>query len=303
MSPEIPTAQPPAPAPQLPRLQYRGLQRSAKIPACVVSLDDLRRLYTNLNEKTREALDRHLETTPRRADISDEQFEQLKVQAREVGGLTVSVNGSGGEQVLATTATALAQASLPEQITSITFDSATALQAFNVTPLNRFRVHLDFTEPPGFNAYNPWDQPTPNGSQLEIIGSDETWVTGVYESTLTFFRQRRQHRSWLHGHITFNLLNYLLGFPAALWIIFRLDSTAPLSFQAIHGALRGALYVYLFLLALLIFRLIIGGFRWIFPLIEIEGARSKKARGLLGSVLGTLLLALLYDVLRTLLWS
>lgn len=69
-----------------------------------------------------------------------------------------------------------------------------------------------------------------------------------------------------------------------------------------HGTLRGAIYVYIVLLGLLIFRLIIAGFRWIFPLVELEGTRSKKARGVLGTILSALLLALLYDILKTLFW-
>ena len=66
-----------------------------------------------------------------------------------------------------------------------------------------------------------------------------------------------------------------------------------------HGALRGAVYVYIVILSLLVFRIIISGFRWIFPLVELGGARSKKVRGALATVFVTLLLALLYDVLKT----
>lgn len=172
----------------------------------------------------------------------------------------------------------------------------------NITPLNRFKLTLDFTEPPGFDAYNPWNQPTPNTSQLEVIGSDRTWVTAVYESTLAFFARRRRHRAWLHTQQAFNALHWLIGFPASLWVVYRLDSSVPV-FATLHPALRGAVYVYFFLLALLAIRMIIWGFRWIFPVIELEGARSKKAREALGLVLSSLLLALAYDVLRELFWN
>jgi len=230
-----------------------------------------------------------------------DRFEELKGEVLSNGTLAVTVYGANGEQIVSASVEALNDANLPDTITSIEFDSATALRPYNVTPLNRFTLRLDFSEPPGFNSYNPWNQPTPNRSQIEVIGNDDTWVTAVFSSTLSFFRQRQRWRGWLHSHVAFNVLNWLVGFPGALWITYRLDSSRLGVMNAMHTALRGALYVYVFLLGLLVFRGIVWGFRWIFPLVELDGARSKKVRGALGVVLSSLLLALLYDVLRAVL--
>lgn len=245
-------------------LEYRGLARSTNIPPCAVSLDDLRRLCGELAEKTREALELHLGTLSQPPDMTPAQFEDLKQQARRVATLSVTINGAYGEQIVAACDDAF-NANLPEEINWILFDSAAALRAYNVTPLNRFTLRLDFTEPPGFDSYNPWDQPTPNNSTLEVIGSDHTWVTAVYESALAFFNRRRQRRAWLHTQTTFNILNWLVGFPAALWIIYRLDSAVH-GISRMHSVLRGALYVYVFLLALLLFRGMFGACVGCFPL-------------------------------------
>jgi hypothetical protein len=283
-----------------PALNYRGLSHFTDIPPCAVSIADLRRLYRELSVKTGEALERHLSPWQRPADMSSEEFEALKQQAREIGTLTVIVDGAGGERIVSSSAEALDDDKLPENITAITFDSAAAIQTQNVTPLNRFKLKLDFTEPPGFNVYNPWDQPTPNASQLEVYGPDHTWVTAVQEATLSFFTRRRRRRKWLHSATTFNLLNYVLAFPGALWIVYRVDSHFAHALSGIHTALKGALYIYVFLLSLLVFRIIIGGFRWIFPVIEIDGARSTKVRVVAGTVLSSIILALLYDILKAL---
>lgn len=287
------SARSPAPA-----LNYRGLSHFTDIPPCAVSIADLRRLYRDLSVKTGEALERHLSPLQCPPDLSQEEFDALKQQARDIGTLTVVVDGAGGERIVSSSAEALDDDKLPETITTITFDSAAAIQTQNVTPLNRFKLKLDFTEPPGFNVYNPWDQPTPNSSQLEVYGPDHTWVTAVHEATLSFFARRKTRRRWLHSATTFNLLNYLLAFPGALWIVYRVDTRFSDALSGIHSSLRGALYIYIFLLALLIFRVMIGGFRWIFPVIELEGARSMKARVLAGTVLSSIVLALLYDVLK-----
>jgi hypothetical protein len=284
---------------QRPAYQYRGLFRVSRVEPCVISLADLRRLYADLNAKTAEALELHLGPLLKPADIEQTQFDELKAQARAEAHLTVTVLGSNGEQFVTRSVAGLADDNLPETITQITFDSASALQAYNATPLNRFTLRLDFSEPPGFDSYNPWDQPTPNSSQLEVIGSDQTWVTAVHESTLAFLRRRGRRRSWLHKHQWFNVLSWLVGLPSAFWIVYRIDSSLPVLGQ-MHTALRGALNVYLFLVAFLLFRGVLWGFRWLFPVVELEGARSTRVRGFVGVGLGSLLLALLYDVLKTL---
>jgi hypothetical protein len=292
---------PPAEANLNPVFNYRGLTRIARIPACIVSNADLQRLYRDLDAKAKQAMDKHIATIVRAPETTDEDWEKLKEEAWRVGHVTVSVTGTQGEQIVASSIEALDSSGLPHQIRSIVFDSAAgARQSYNVHMANRFVVELDFTEPPGFNAYNPWDDPTPNASKIEVVGDDDTWVTGVYQSILGFFALRKKNRGWLHSSEAFNLLNYVLGFPAALWVVFRLDSTAS-SLTGVHTALKGAVYVYVFLMVLLIFRGVVWAGRWLFPLIELHGARSVQARATFGVIVTGILTGFLYDVLKTLL--
>lgn len=286
-----------------PTFGYRGLCRTAVVPPCAVSIQDLRKLYTQLSGMTSEALDNYLNSINPQPGQDAAQLDALKKEARRIGGLTVIVIGAKGEQVVETSVEALSDENLPDKIMSITFDSASTLQRFNVSLLNRFRLNLDFKEPLGFHAYNPWNQPTLNNSSLEVIGPNTTWVTGVYETVLSFFRERKRKRGWLHSQNTFNILNWGLGFPGALWLTYRLDSFFQTTLQDLHVVLRGALYVYLVLLGLLAFRAVIAGFRWILPVVELEGSRSKKVRGVLGFVLSSFLLMLLYDVIKSIFWS
>jgi len=281
---------------------YRGVFRRSNNPSCTISVQDLRRLYADLSEKAGDALEKHIASVQKPESTNDEDWEALKERVREIGRLTAIVIGENGEQNVGQSATPLEEDQLPDRIVSVTFDSYSALQRENITPLNRFRLALDFTEPPAFGVYNPWDVPTPNGSSLEVTGADSTWATGVYESVLGFFRARARRRGWLHSPITFNLLNWLVGMPAALWIVYRLDAVASQFFSSIDAVLRGAIYVYIVLVVLLVFRLVIGGFRWTFPVVELQGARSSAVRRSLNVALSSLVLALGYDVIRTLVW-
>ena len=71
--------------PVLPTFAYSGLARTAIIPACFLSREDLRRLYRELSQKSDEALEHHLNGLKQRPDQTDDQFESVKALHREVG--------------------------------------------------------------------------------------------------------------------------------------------------------------------------------------------------------------------------
>ena len=97
------------------------------------------------------------------------------------------------------------------------------------------------------------------------------------------------------------LLSWLVGFPSALWVGFRVDTFLSHIDPSLHPALRGAIDIYIVLLALLVFRLVILGFRWLFPVIEIEGSRSIRTRASLSALLGSPLVAVVWDMARMIL--
>ncbi len=283
------------------QLSYRGRFRIARVPPCLITRNDLRRLYTQLDERASEALEKHIAILKRPPSLEEQAWNRTLQNLRHDARLTITVHGADGEQIVARSVEAISDDELPDRITLARFDSAAALQFINITPIHRFNVHLDFTEPPTFASYNPWSQPTPNASQIEVIGSDQTWVTGVYELIISFFRARRRRRAWLHTQRSFNAAHWIIGFPAALWIVYRLSYYAP-ALSRLHPALLGAIYAYVFLVSLLLFRGVIWSFRWLFPVVELAGSRPKGVRRVLSFVLGSLLLALLYDVLKGIIW-
>jgi hypothetical protein len=118
---------------------------------------------------------------------------------------------------------------------------------------------------------------------------------------MDFLRQRRRRRGWLHTQRWFSVAHWIIGFPAALWIVYRLNYSAP-ALNRLHPALLGAIYAYVFLMSLLVFSGMIWLFRWLFPVVELDGSRPKGMRRLISIVLTSLLLAMLYDVLKGILW-
>lgn len=110
-----------------------------------------------------------------------------------------------------------------------------------------------------------------------------------------FFDERKHRRRWLHGNTTFAALNWLLGFPIAIWLLVRYNNTMDSWLGDLHSAIKGMIYVYLFLALAFVFRVIIHGLRWAFPMVELEGARSLRVRALIVAGPGALLIFLLYS--------
>jgi len=256
-------------------------------------------LFGDLDALTREATGAQIDGLEPPAGVTPGDFARLKPQAKAEAGLVMYVYGRNGEQIALNTAAAITREVLPDRLANITYDSGARFKMqLNYDPINRFRLVFDFTESPVIVGYDPWNQPTPNGSQFEIIGSNQTWVAGVSDRVLSFLRARKRSRRWLHGATTFAILNWFVGLPAAFWLIYRLDSVTQRLVSGLPSALRTGVYVYVFLVLLVIFRGLIYILRWLFPIIELEGSRSKAARATGGVIALGLVTALLYDVLK-----
>jgi hypothetical protein len=278
---------------------YQGLSRTIQIPACVLSIEDLRKLFIDLDALTREVTSAQIDRLQQPANTTAVDFNHLKEQAKREAGLNMFVQGKNGEQVVLHSAAAITREILPDALLAITFDSAPRFNMqLNYDPLNRFRLVLDFRGPGSVISYDPWNYPTPNESSFTIVGNDQTWVAGVNEMVLSFLKARKRSRRWLHGPIMFTLGNWLVGFPAAFWLIYRLNGATQGLLAGLPAALRGGVYIYVFITLLLIFRTLVHVLRWLFPIIELEGSRSKAIRTTISAVELGLLSALIYDVLK-----
>jgi hypothetical protein len=278
---------------------YQGLSRSSRIPACVLSIEDLKRLFNELDTVTREVNVAQIDEGMKAAPVTvAADWERLTAVKKDVG-VTMFVQGRNGEQLVLFDAATINRETLPDKIDVITFDSSHRYNlAMGNDPLNRFKLILDLREPPAFVGYDPWSQPTPNESHFEIIGKNQTWVAGVNDKVLTFLGARKRKRLWLHGYVAFSLLQWVVAMPASLWIVYRLDGRLGPRITTLPSALHSALLIYVFLLTMLVFRGLIYVLRWLFPIVELEGSRSKAVRALVGAVEIGIISALLYDILR-----
>lgn len=281
---------------------FRNVVRTRPVPSCVLSRDDIIALTKLVEEKGREGASLHIGKLEQPVDVDRDEFDRACLLALSAPGMSALVTAANGEQLVVQSSEDLAPQTLPRRLQEMFFDTAAPHRTRNWEPENRVEVTLDFATPPGFDAYDPNSSPTPNKSRIDIRGASSTWVSGVEKALVDFFEERGTRRRWLHEHVWYNVYQWLVAIPGALWLVYRVDDLFELAERGMHGALAGAIYIYLFLVGFLVARGLVLGFRWTFPLIEFEGSVSGPTRSLVATILSSLLLALLYDVVKAIIF-
>ena len=275
----------------------RAVSRNVPVPPRVLSVDDIQKLYVILSDKTADSARRQLDIVVAGTNISSTEVEKRKADLVAIAPLCLWVQSPSGELLKITNAEDITANVLPDKISLIEFDSAIDFRLqVNTEPWNRFTLTLDFSEPPSFQQYNPWTQPTPNKSGLFIWSASSDWAAGVGKSVTDFLAHRRRWWLWIHTPNAYNVSSWVIGMPAAFWIVYRFESTFAATLDALPSVLRSALLIYGFLLALTLFRLSVYGLRWLFPLVEMKDSRIGPVRAF---VLGPIVagaVALVVDV-------
>lgn len=262
----------PGAIPALPPV-VRGTARQLQIPSCLLTPNDLRRLYRTLEQKAAEAADRQVATLTLQAGQTQQQFDALRSQVRTALTLVLRVQTGSGEWVGGTTMDPLTDEQLPSRIVKMEFDSSFLYRSqFHLAPNNAFTVTLDFSRPSVLDMGNV---PVANVSVAVISGLDATWANGLHDELVTFFRERPTRRGWLHFSQSYTLLVIVAGFPLSFDAVYHL---APLMRKAaLPDPLAVALYVYVVLLVLFLFRITFNYARWAFPKVELNAPRQHVA--------------------------
>lgn len=255
---------------------YVGAFRTFKPPACRLSRADLKVLFRLLSQKAGEVTARVVAELPE-AGPQGQTREDMTTYVRDLLLMRASIEGTRGEQVSGVSdPAALDEDQLTFHLKRITFDNSSTLKArFNNFPDNWVRVQLDFDTPPLFDLSNLSNEPTPNESLITVAGKDTTWVTGVFTELQHFFDSRRKHRGWLHAKQSYDLLLMFVGLPFTFRLLHFISRGYGAWLTSLAPTLSVAVYIYLFFVFLYVFRISFGIVRWLYPLVELEGTRSR----------------------------
>lgn len=227
--------------------------------------------------------------------------EQLRNELNDGYLFFVTVAGFNGDQINGTIEEVFDSPNFPKDVASLFVDSSTKLRGKNYQPRNSLVLFIDFRRPAIFDFNLMPSHATENNSYFSARGLDPTWVRGVYHELESFVREHRVGARWLHRHSVYDVLLFLVGFPVAFWVSFRLS--AIIGTAGSSEFLRAGLYLYAGISALWIFRALFHYARWLWPLVEFKRDDSTLAlhRAAWGVVSSILLYPFIYDVTKKLL--
>lgn len=122
----------------------RGTSRRFVIPSCLLTPNDLRRIFRLLETKAAEAAERQLATLTIQPGQTPAQFQELKNTVSSALALVVRLQ-TNSEWINGTTVDLLDDEQLPDGIVRVEFDSAFLYRSRfnNLVPNNAFTVTLD----------------------------------------------------------------------------------------------------------------------------------------------------------------
>lgn len=251
----------------------RGTIRQFVIPACSLGSEDLRRLHEVLRKRAGDVKAFQVGSLQRQPGQSDEQFQAFKDQVSALLDLLVKVDSGTGDWVAGTGADVLSDKELPDFITSVTYDSAFLFRGqMKTEPQNSFIVFLDFSRTQILDLTNLALGPEQNKSMVRVAGVDSTWVKAVNDDLRNFFNLRKNLRGWIHSRFSYDAVLWLVGFPADVECVYRIDRALKLN--QLPSSVSVLLYVLVFLLLLIVFRVLFNYTKWVFPKVEGPGRRA-----------------------------
>jgi len=273
---------------------------SQEVVTCSLNKDELHRLVQLLQERANTAAEHEVAKFEQRQQTDEEYAANIQTLS-ESFSLRVTVVGANGQELYGTIDEVFNSPNFPEQVKSFYVNSDAILKAaHNYYPRNSFEVFLDFSKPEVFDFSFLPSQRTPNESNFIVQGYEATWANGVFNEIRNFIKEKSAPLYFIHKHSIYDILLWILGFPFAFWVAYRCSGWIDVELKDLSVFVRNALYIYVAVAALVIFRIIFHYMRWIFPILEYRASTNKAIahRALLAALGIGIFGSFLYDLIK-----
>jgi hypothetical protein len=272
---------------------------SKKIGSLSFDKDDLRKLLNIL--QLRATAKSEIEYKKLESKNLDN-LENIRKNLNDCASLRISVTGFQSEELFGTIEEVFNSVSFPEAIKTIYLNSDLIYRStYQYYPENFFQLLIDFSKPKVFDfAFQP-NERTPNDSQFEVQGSDNTWVNGVFHEIDAYVTSKSSNFSSVHKGSVYDFLVWFFGIPFGFYVCYKIVNL-QLSFLKQQSFLEDIFLTYCFFLSLFILRILFHYFRWVYPMIEYRSKRSRSIghqAALLSISLG-IIGKVLYDAIKLL---
>lgn len=267
---------------------YKGQVRTSQVPCCTIELSHMERLFDFINDFNEGAIKQQIAAQVQNTNESDEDFEKRKALIKEYLIVTVQVLSSKGDVRFSFDKSIFVESNLPDTVEKIIIDNYSIYQnTFNLMPTNTIKVEFDFSKSKLFDFTSNPSYATANQSALSMQGEGDN-VVGTYEQVMSSLEDRTSKWAFLHKANTYDLVLWFFIAPILFWNLHKFDSIIGKLLTS-SAVFNGAVYVYLFVAMLWVYRIFFNGFRWLFPYLELK-TPSKKGPNARRAVLGTVFL-------------
>lgn len=270
------------------------LTYSRKIPirGYLLSLDDIKLIYRELDLLNREQGKKAISTLTIQEKESEEQFsERKKFLLNDAFKVTVSIIGYEGEVFYGENEKIFESNQLPKPIKTIFFTNQTAYaeHANGEPPPNSFSFWFHFDKPPVFDASIHVSAPTQNSSEVTINAEEVGFFRAVESIVKSKLNVSKRWYSFIHERSSYDIGLWFIFMPLTLyWATVFTDYVLPE--QGEHATFRIAFFIYCLGLSLLLYRLVFEYLKWAYPVNLLVENKDRAMRHRI--VIGTLLISL-----------
>ncbi|MFZ1962982.1 MAG: hypothetical protein WAU78_05860 [Roseiarcus sp.] len=279
---------------------WRNFSDKVPLRAMVLDKGDLKKLYRIINDKQSEFRDRFMPILAIQPNETQDDFNARKKRVFEAFVTSMTIQRTNGEYLHGNNEQFLDEDNLPDQIQSILFTTSSVPRTLGIEPVSRIVLFLDFTRPPLFNLSRLPSQPTANESNFEVASDSESLFAASRARLVDFFNERKARVNWLHGGAVYDFSVFVAGIPIGILAVYCASEVVN-RFTSLSNIVAAAIYIYVFFLALNVFRILFMYSRWVFPKIELKSERSSPFRhrvvwaGITIAVVGALLASAIWD--------
>lgn len=264
---------------------FQNSLRLSNIKCATLSLDDLHKLFEIIkkhNEESKKHQIDYVDETRRKADrvFPDEEVVKIKNDLVDKYVVGVEIYTKKGQYSRTFNPDeAFDKNKIPDDVVKIiianTFlfnNQQGLIQPYKIIVELDFNktTLLDFASNPSYETYN--------SSKIEIWGLLESWVDGVHDKILNFFKERKNNRQWLHRKNIYDLFLWVLIVPIIFWNMVKIDYWLKSKVINLSSVITVFIYIYIFIVTLLIFNLLFKYLRHSFPPMELKSNLNTKGK-------------------------
>lgn len=264
---------------------FQNSLRLSNIKCATLGLDDLRKLFEIIkthNEESKKFQSDFIDENRKKADrtFTDEEVLQFKNDLinKYVVGVEIYTK-KGHYSRTFNPDEAFDKNKIADDVNKIIISNTPLfnIQKELIQPY-KIIVELDFSKTTLLDLASNPSYETYNSSKVEIWGLAESWVDGVHDKILDFFKERKNNRQWLHRKNIYDLFLWVLIVPIIFWNMIKIDYWLKSKVINLSSVITVFIYIYIFIITLLIFNLLFKYLRHSFPPMELKSNLNTKGK-------------------------